>query len=53
MHAGVLNMQEEGQAFTISTGEALLLWPGRMHRGTQPYPEDLEFFWVHASHFRA
>jgi len=47
VHAGVLNMEEEDQAFTINPGEAFVLWPGRMHRGTQPYPEDLAFFWVH------
>jgi len=47
VQTGTLYMQEEGHSFTVSAGETLLLWPERLHRGTQPYDDDLEFFWVH------
>jgi AraC-like DNA-binding protein len=44
---GVLSMKENGQFFQIHAGETLLLWPWRHHSGTEPYPPDLEFFWLH------
>ena len=44
---GTLNLQEAGQEFEISPGESLLLWPGRRHFGTKPFPATLSFFWVH------
>jgi AraC-like DNA-binding protein len=47
VQAGELSMQEEDKVYTMKQGESLLLWPGRRHCGTQPYPEDLQFFWVH------
>lgn len=49
VRAGELQMQEEDRRFTVRSGEALLLWPGRRHWGTQDYPADLEFFWLHFS----
>jgi hypothetical protein len=34
-------------ALEVQPNETLLLWPGREHGGTAPYPHDLRFFWVH------
>lgn len=42
-----LEMQEEGRPFTVEAGQALHLWPGRRHGGTEPYPPDLSFYWLH------
>ena len=47
--AGVLHIQEAGRLFEVRSGETLLLWPGRKHGGTHPYPPDLTFYWVHFS----
>ena len=44
---GCLNLEEEGRPFDIREGETLLLWPGRRHRGLQPYAPGLSFYWVH------
>ncbi|WP_407573082.1 AraC family transcriptional regulator [Deinococcus altitudinis] len=44
---GCLSMEEEGHPFDIREGETLLLWPGRRHRGLQPYAPGLSFYWVH------
>lgn len=44
---GRLSMEEAGQPFEVGEGETLLLWPGRRHRGLQPYPPGLSFYWVH------
>jgi len=44
---GTLNLSEAGRSFDVSRNEALILWPGREHRGTQPYPPGLQFYWVH------
>lgn len=45
--SGKLGMAEEKQRFSIYPGESLLLQPGREHRGTEPYPPDLRFYWIH------
>jgi AraC-like DNA-binding protein len=47
VRSGRLGLEEEGQSFELETGEALVLWPGRRHRGTTAYPSDLSFYWVH------
>lgn len=47
---GVLDIAEGDRPFSVGAGEALLLWPGRRHFGTRPYPPNLSFFWIH---FRA
>lgn len=47
VRSGRLGLEEEGRGFELEAGDALLLWPGRRHRGTAPYPEDLSFYWVH------
>ena len=44
---GLLELQEAQQTFKVGAGETLLLWPGRRHRGTAPYPADLSYFWLH------
>ena len=44
---GALSMEEEEQPFDVREGETLLLWPGRRHRGLQPYAPGLSFYWVH------
>jgi len=44
---GTLTIQEENTVFTVQAGESLLLWPGRRHRGTEDFPADLRFYWLH------
>jgi len=44
---GHLGMFEEQRKFNLGPGQALLLWPGRKHGGTMPYPPDLSFYWIH------
>lgn len=44
---GVLGIEEEGQVFNVRPEETLLLWPGKEHGGTSPFPPDLQFFWAH------
>lgn len=44
---GVLSICEAGRAFEVRGGDALILWPGRYHYGTAPYPPELTFYWLH------
>lgn len=44
---GALGIREEERVFEVEAGQSLLLWPGRRHMGTRPYPPDLSFYWVH------
>lgn len=44
---GELGMYEEGDRFKVAAGEVLLLGPGREHGGTEDYPSDLSFYWIH------
>lgn len=44
---GVLCVAEAGREFSVRGGDALILWPGRPHGGTAPYPPDLTFYWLH------
>ncbi len=44
---GALGIREEERVFEVEAGQSLLLWPGRRHVGTRPYPSDLSFYWVH------
>jgi AraC-like DNA-binding protein len=44
---GRLVMDEAKRRFEINAGQILLLWPGRRHRGAEPYPSDLAFYWIH------
>lgn len=44
---GTLGIEEAGHEFNVGPEETLLLWPGREHGGTLPFPADLQFFWAH------
>lgn len=44
---GQLKLKEEDQRFVLQPGEALLLFPGRAHRGIGRFPEGLQFYWLH------
>lgn len=44
---GVLGIHEDGEAFQVAAGEALVLRAGHRHGGTAPYGEDLAFYWLH------
>ena len=44
---GRLGMFEDRRRFELGAGQTLLLWPGRKHGGTIPYPHDLSFYWIH------
>lgn len=45
--SGVLSIREEERCYSVSSGEYLLLRPGRQHGGTCDYPPSLTFFWGH------
>ncbi|MBI3829369.1 MAG: AraC family transcriptional regulator [Planctomycetes bacterium] len=44
---GRLGMAERERRFALEAGQTLLLWPGRRHYGTETYPPDLSFYWLH------
>jgi AraC-like DNA-binding protein len=44
---GELKIQEERTVFTVRKNETLLLQPHRRHWGTEPYQQDLSFYWIH------
>jgi AraC-like DNA-binding protein len=44
---GQLMLKEEDQRFVLQPGEALLLFPGRAHKGIGRFPEGLQFYWLH------
>lgn len=44
---GTLTIQEENRLFEVKAGESLLLWPKRRHVGTEDFPADLRFYWLH------
>ncbi|WP_320123076.1 AraC family transcriptional regulator [uncultured Sphaerochaeta sp.] len=46
---GVLDIREGSVEYTIREGESLLLCPGILHEGIKPYPEDLQYYWIHFS----
>ena len=45
--SGCLRLAEERSHFTLRAGDALILWPGRMHGPVEDYPRDLSFYWLH------
>lgn len=47
VQAGRLPIWEEDRRFDIGPGEALLLHPGRRHRGAEPYTTDLACVCLH------
>jgi AraC-like DNA-binding protein len=44
---GPVYLQENGQQYSLKTGETLLLLPGRTHGGWQESPQGTSFFWLH------
>lgn len=44
---GTLGIEEEGVPLTVGRNQSLILWPGRRHRGIEPYGTDLSFYWIH------
>jgi AraC-like DNA-binding protein len=44
---GTLVLSEETTVFALEQGDALILWPGRFHRGVAPYAPNTSFYWVH------
>jgi AraC-like DNA-binding protein len=44
---GELKLREENQRLLLGPGEALVLFPGRFHRGIGRFPAGLQFYWVH------
>ena len=47
VHDGSLGMFEGKKRFSLEAGQTILLFPGREHGGTEPYPHDLRFYWIH------
>ena len=47
VHQGELYMEENGQAFTVTAGQFLILPPNRLHRGTKPCKTETIFHWLH------
>lgn len=47
VRSGRLDMFEGDRLFTVQAGQSLLLWQGRRHGGSRPYPPDLSFYWIH------
>jgi AraC-like DNA-binding protein len=44
---GILSIWENDVRFDVPPGHALLLYPGRRHRGAAPFGRDLSFYWIH------
>ena len=44
---GQLTLYEEQKRFALGPGEAIVLFPGRRHRGIGRFPAGLKFYWVH------
>ncbi len=47
VRSGELQLFEEDEVFTARRDQTLLLWPGRTHGATGPFPRDLQFYWIH------
>ena len=47
VHQGELFMEENGQNFTVTTGQFLILPPNRLHRGTKACRTETVFHWLH------
>ena len=44
---GTLSILEDDVRFEVEPGHALVLFPGRRHRGTSRFPPELSFYWIH------
>jgi len=44
---GTLSIWENDVRFQVPPDHALLLYPGRRHRGAAPFGRDLSFYWIH------
>ena len=44
---GTLSIWEGDVRFDVPSEHALLLHPGRRHRGATPFARDLSFYWIH------
>lgn len=44
---GTLSMWENETRLDVPAGHALILYPGRRHRGATPFSRDLSFYWIH------
>ncbi|MFU2316340.1 helix-turn-helix domain-containing protein [Rahnella sp. PCH160] len=44
---GTLSLQEENTRFDLHSGESLLLFPGREHKGITTFDPELKFYWLH------
>jgi AraC-like DNA-binding protein len=44
---GTLSIWEDDVRFEVPPGHALLLYPGRRHRGATPFGRNLSFYWIH------
>ena len=44
---GTLDLFEEREQFHLQRGDALVLWPNRLHGGVNVLDRNLAFYWVH------
>ncbi|MBQ2696912.1 MAG: AraC family transcriptional regulator [Clostridia bacterium] len=44
---GNLFMEYDGKKYSLSTGECLIIAPGKLHRGYKPSNMSVEFYWLH------
>ncbi len=52
VNSGELQLLEKDRVYTARRHQTLLLWPGRTHGPTGPYPRDLQFYWIHFGYRR-
>ena len=52
VNSGELQLFERDRVYTARRHQTLLLWPGRTHGPTGPYPRDLQFYWIHFGYRR-
>ncbi len=45
--SGTLGFFEEDIEYDVQTGQALILFPNRLHGSTRPFDKDLVFYWLH------
>jgi len=47
VESGSLSIREGNDYYTVGAGQCLILAPGKIHEGTDNFPADLKFFWIH------